>query len=364
MRLLEYIVFYPLRAAAVLVLGAGLGFAAFYAFQLSVTLDDIAIEVFNPETARAAIVADPPQLSGSRGEMGRDEVVDPSDFESDPRDRFPNAFGQPIPDEAFESYLLLGTDASGFLADAIIYALQPAGGGTPLLVSLPRDLYVWNLCRGRFSRLNEGLGGCRGKASGSELMAIMVEDYTGVPVDHLARVDFDGFARVVDLMGGIEVCVDRPTRDIKAHLEILDTGCRTVDGTTALAWVRSRHAEELVGEEWRSVSSSDFTRQGRQQDVLFQLAGKAANFTSPAALSNRLAAVASTVRLDSSWGFGDAVSTAWRYRGIRRDTVTRFSVDTRNLRSPEGAAVLTPTRSFTEQLLDVIDLEALIEREA
>ena len=213
----------------------------------------------------------------------------------------PPAAGHPIPDTAFESYLLLGTDASGFLADSIIYVLQPATGGRPVMVSLPRDLYVWNLCKERFTRLNEGLGGCRGKASGAELMAIMVEDYTGIPVDHLARVDFDGFARVVDLMGGIRVCVDRPTRDKKAHLEILDTGCQTVDGTTAFAWVRSRHGEELVGEEWRATGSSDFTRQSRQQDVLFQMAGKAANFGSPTTLANRLAAVAGVVRLDSSW---------------------------------------------------------------
>src|SRR5690606_35698346 len=200
----RYIVFHPLRAASVLVLGAGLGFASFYAFQISSTLDDIAVEVFNPDTARAAIVADPPQVSGSGGEIGAD-AIDPSDFGRDPRDDFPNAFGQPIPDGAFESYLLLGADASGFLADSIIHALQPQSGGRPMMVSLPRDLYVWNLCKDRFTRINEGLGGCRGKASGSELMAIMVEDYTGIPVDHLARIDFDGFARVVDLMGGISV---------------------------------------------------------------------------------------------------------------------------------------------------------------
>lgn len=364
MRLLKYIVFHPLRAATVLVLGAGLGFASFYAFQLMRTFEEVAVEVFNPEDARAALIAAPPPETDWRGGMGDEEVVEPSDFVADPRDRFPNAFGQPIADQHFDSYLLIGTDASGFLADSIIYALQPAGGGAPIMVSIPRDLYVWNLCKGRFTRINEGLGGCRGKASGSELMAIMVEDYTGIPVDHLARIDFDGFARVVDLMGGIRVCVDRPTRDIKAHLEITEPGCQTVGGTIALAWVRSRHGEELVGEEWKAVPSSDFTRQGRQQDVLFQLAGKAASFTSPGALANRLAAVSRAVRLDSSWSFGDAVSAAWRYRGIRPGNVVRFSIDTRNLRSPEGAAVLTPTSTFTEQLAGVIDLGSLLEREA
>ena len=93
------------------------------------------------------------------------------------------------------------------------------------------------------------------------------------------------------------------------------------------------------------------------------MAGKAANFASPTTLASRLSAVASSVRLDSSWTFGDAISTAWRYRGIRRDTVLRFTIDTANLRSPEGAAVLTPQKTFTEQLSGVIDLGGLLERE-
>lgn len=361
MRLIKFVVFHPGRTAVVLILGTALGFAGFYAQQLRATIGDIAVEDFSPEVAREAIVADRPR--GVGGLIGIEDALDPSQF-GDDEPRYPNVFGEPIPDEVFDSYLLLGADASGSLADSIIYVLQPNDGGAPLMVSLPRDLYVWNLCKDRYTRINEGLGGCRGAASGSELMAIMVEDYTGIPVDHLARIDFDGFARVIDLMGGIQVCVDRPTRDRKSHLLIEEPGCHTVDGVTALAWVRSRHGEELVGEEWKPVSSSDFTRQSRQQDVLFQLAAKTARFTSPTNLVDRLAAVSSSVRLDSGWSFGDAVATAWRYRGIRKADVIRFSIDTANMRSPEGAAVLAPTKTFTEHLREVLDLDALLEREA
>jgi LCP family protein required for cell wall assembly len=264
-------------------------------------------------------------------------------------------FGEPIPDEVFDAYLLIGTDASGYLADAIIFALQP-NSGPPIMVSLPRDLYVWNLCKDRYSRLNEGLGGCDGSASGAELMAIMVEDYTGIPVDHLARINFGGFSRVVDAMGGIRVCVDRPTRDRKSHLEISTAGCQTVGGETALAWVRSRHPEELVGSEWKAVGGSDFRRQSRQQDVLFQLAGRAAGFSSPGALVDRLSAVASSVRLDSGWSFGEAISLGWRYRGLDRDEVRRFSIEVDDYRGHGGTAVLLPTGPFIDQLEAVYDL--------
>jgi LCP family protein required for cell wall assembly len=261
-----------------------------------------------------------------------------------------------VPDEVFDSYLLLGTDASGFLADAIILALQPSEGGAPILVSLPRDLYVWNLCDDRFSRLNEGLGGCPGTASGSELMAIMVEDYTGIPVDHLARINFGGFARVVDSLGGVSVCVDHPTRDINSGLNIAEPGCQTVNGETALGWVRSRNTEQFIDGGWKQVTGSDFVRQTRQQDVLFQLAGRAASFSNPTALVSRLSAVASSVRLDSDWSFGQAIATGWRYRGIEKDSVKRFSIEVDNFRSPQGAAVLVPDVTFTDQLATVYDL--------
>lgn len=363
MRLLKFVVFHPVKTLLVLVLGTALGFASFYAYRIQSTFDDISVESFDPDQARRGLArSDRGFTAGAGGLIGGD-ALDPSEF-GPPDDLYPKVFGDPIPDEVFESYLLLGSDASGSLADTIIYVLQPARDGRPIMVSIPRDLYVWNMCKQRYTRINEGLGGCRGQASGPELMAIMVEDYTGIPVDHLARIDFGGFARLIDLMGGIQVCVDNPTRDIKSHLQIDDPGCRVVDGTTALAWVRSRHGEELVDGEWRPAGQSDFTRQTRQQDVLFQLAAKAASFTSPTNLVSRLSAVSSSIRLDSGWSFGEAVSTAWRYRGIKKADVIRFRIDVSNMRSPQGAAVLTPNRTFTDQLREVIDLDALLERQA
>jgi anionic cell wall polymer biosynthesis LytR-Cps2A-Psr (LCP) family protein len=157
-------------------------------------------------------------------------------------------------------------------------------------------------------------------------------------------------------MGGITICVNRPTRDIKSHLEITTSGCRRSDGESALAWVRSRHTEQLIDGAWVGVAGSDFARQTRQQDVLFQLAGRAAGFSSPASLTNKLAAVASSVRLDSSWTFGQAISAAWRYRGISKDDVSRFSIEVQNHRTPRGAAVLIPTKPFKDQLEEVYSL--------
>jgi LCP family protein required for cell wall assembly len=369
--LVEFAVFHPWKALTTLVVGILLGLGAFYTYQVNAALGAVAVEDFNPEAAREAIetgtgagAESPPttrldgfdeSVSDLAAELAainaqRAGIPDTSDFNE-------AAFGEPIEDDIFEAYLLVGTDASGYLADTIILGLQPTPGGAPIMVSLPRDLYVWNMCEQTFTRINTGLGGCSGVASGSELLAILVEDYTGIPIDHLARVNFDGFARVVDAMGGITVCIDNPRRDIKAHLLIESTGCQTVEGETALGWVRSRHPEELVGGEWKAVGGSDFGRQRHQQDALFQLAGRAAGFSSPAALTDRLSAVASSVRLDSSWSFGQAVATAWRYRGLSKDDVTRFTIEVSDYRTPKGAAVLLPNRTFRDQLDEVYELD-------
>lgn len=365
MPLIKYVLFHPWRTFLVFALGGLLGTAAFYAYTLSTALEAVATEEFDPDGARGKIESTPTTAPDIDIEIAEPAATLEDELaaieatrgqKADPREIHPTVFGEPVADSEFESYLLVGTDASGFLADTIILALQPDGGGAPIMVSLPRDLFVWNLCKQQFTRLNTGLGGCRGSASGSELLAIMVEDYTGIPVDHLARINFDGFARMVNAMGGITVCVDAPSRDANSGLDLVEPGCQLVGGDMALAWVRSRQIEQLVGGRWRVVGGSDFDRQLRQQDVLFQLAGRAAGFSSPGSLVERLSAVASNVRLDSSWSFGQAVATGWRYRGISKSSVKRFSISVRNYRSPQGAAVLLPTVTFTDQISEVYRL--------
>jgi len=89
--------------------------------------------------------------------------------------------------------------------------------------------------------------------------------------------------------------------------------------------------------------------------VLFQLAGSAARVSSPAALTEALSYVAKSVRLDSGWSFGQAIATGWKYRGISKDSVSRFVIDADGYRTSGGKAVLIPTSSFGEQLAAVYD---------
>lgn len=269
----------------------------------------------------------------------------------DERFELPTAHSPGLPDSMFASYLLIGQE--GYRADSMIYVLLPSDGSAPIMVSLPRDLYVLNPCTDQYARLNTGLGGCKGFAGGAELLSLMVEDFTGIEVDHLARIDFGGFEQVIDALGGVDICVDDPVRDEKSKLD-LPAGCSHVGGKQALAWVRSRHTEVYVDGEWKPMpGASDFARQRRQQDMLFKIAGRLASFGSFGAFSDVANQLAGVIRLDSRFSFGDAVNLAWKFRGITSSQVRRFRIPVDNYVTPGGAWVLLPTKTFNESLAKV-----------
>ena len=87
----------------------------------------------------------------------------------------------------------LGTSSR---ADVIVLLLLPADGSDPVMVSIPRDLYLPNPCTGGYTRVNATLNGCGEAATGPELLSVAVEDFTGVQIDHFAVFDFEGFQAI------------------------------------------------------------------------------------------------------------------------------------------------------------------------
>ena len=155
--------------------------------------------------------------------------------------------------EALQAFLVIGSDyrpqlGAGSRADVIVLVLLPADGADPVMVSIPRDLYLPNPCIGGYTRINATLNGCGEAASGPELLSVAVEDFTGVEIDHFVVFDFEGFKAIVDRVGGVEICVEHAVRDSKTDPPLdLPAGCTVADGAMTLSWVRSRHTQELVG---------------------------------------------------------------------------------------------------------------------
>ncbi len=152
----------------------------------------------------------------------------------------------------------LGTgQAAGRRTDTIMLLHVPSGGGPTVLVSVPRDSFVAIPGRGR-NKVNASYA-----FGGPQLLVRTVEQATGVRIDEYVETGLGGYARLVDAIGGVNVCVPRAIDDEKAHIT-LRKGCQTFDGRTALGYARARYSDPR----------GDLGRVERQRQVLAAIAGK------------------------------------------------------------------------------------------
>ena len=163
--------------------------------------------------------------------------------------------------------LLIGLDSTENLkvqnTDVIIVVSVNKDTKQVSMLSIPRDLWVYIPTYG-WSRINTAhkrgfLDKYPGEGPGllKETIAINL----GIPIDRWARIDFEGFTKVVDELGGVDITVACPVNleyrpDDPGADQILEPGAYHMDGSTALRYVRTRRG------------GSDFDRARRQQQFL------------------------------------------------------------------------------------------------
>jgi LCP family protein required for cell wall assembly len=150
-----------------------------------------------------------------------------------------------------------GPDDSGRTDTMMLLVIPKSGPKT--LVSLPRDSYVSIPGHG-MNKLNSAYA-----FGGAPLLVATVELATGVHVDDYVEMDMEGFAGLVDAVGGVEVCLDAPMQDTYAQID-LPAGCQTLDGANALGYARMRYSDPL----------GDLGRVQRQRELIGKIADKAA----------------------------------------------------------------------------------------
>lgn len=250
----------------------------------------------------------------------------------------------------YDTYMVVGSDIGDARADVIILVMLPGDGEPPVMVSLPRDLYLPNRCTQGYTRLNANFNGCGQEINGATLLSGAVEDFTGVEVDHFALFTFDGFEEIIDEVGGVEICVEYAVRDRKAELN-LPAGCTNASGAQALAWVRSRSTLENVNGVWRTMDDvSDLTRNGRQQDMILSMLEKASDFDSPQEMAGMVRSLSNAFTLDDQLGLGEAVGVAWDLRGLSPSAIVRITIPVDPHETADGAQVLVATVPFDELL--------------
>ncbi|MCI4063313.1 LCP family protein [Micromonospora sp. R77] len=200
------------------------------------------------------------------------------------------------------NYLLIGSDhrpgadADDQRSDTVLIVHVPAGTEQAYLISVPRDLLVaippagdWG---GGPDKINAAYEHGGGGAGGARLLSATLARLTGIRFDGAALVDFSGFKQVIDLLGGIRMCVDTQVRSI--HTKTLFTpGCQQMDGARALDYVRQRY--DLPG--------GDYDRQRHQQQMLRAVLDKAGQThlrNDPVKLDRVLRAVGGSLTVDTN----------------------------------------------------------------
>lgn len=172
--------------------------------------------------------------------------------------------------------LLLGIPGGNYpgnnLTDTIIVlSIDPKGKGAVML-SIPRDLWVKIPDHG-FRKINEAhaIGEEeKREGGGPQLAKETVGNLLDLPIHYFVRVDFVGFKKLIDILGGVDIEVEKDIKDYWYPKEgggrevfSLKKGTYHMDGELALKYARSRQ------------STSDFDRAHRQQQILIAAKNKA-----------------------------------------------------------------------------------------
>ncbi|MBQ6206643.1 MAG: LCP family protein [Oscillospiraceae bacterium] len=173
--------------------------------------------------------------------------------------------------EGFYTVLLAGTDDYNGGSDTIILMGVDSKNNKIFGVSVPRDTKA--IVNGKPYKMNAAY-----KIGGTRLLADTISEQMSIPVDYTAEVNLEGFAALIDAMGGVdfEVPIDMDYEDPAQNLEIhISKGLQHLNGASALKVVRFRHNSDGTG-----YGDEDLGRIRTQQKFLKTAAKKLLSFSS------------------------------------------------------------------------------------
>lgn len=199
--------------------------------------------------------------------------------------------------------LLLGNGGAkhpgGNLTDSIeVVSIDPQNN-TMAMLSIPRDLYITMKSPSYAGRINAvyDLGDKQTKEGGGNLLKQQVGTILDLPIHYYVKLDFNGFKKAIDAVGGIDVNVEKDLYDplfpaddmIHYQTFKIKAGMQHMDGATALKYARSRE------------TTSDFDRSARQQIVMQAFKDKvtsSSTWSNPEKMISLISSLGSSVKTD------------------------------------------------------------------
>ena len=223
------------------------------------------------------------------------------------------------------NFLLAGTDAArdgqqttgegrsgaSGRADSIMIVHLSADREQAYLISIPRDTYV-EVPGYDMQKINASFA-----LGGPSLYIETVEKLTGLRMDHYAAIDWEGFKSLTDALGGVQMTFEEDT--VLAGGDVVPPGTHTLDGETALAYVRER----------KNLEGGDFDRAKRQQNFMRSLMTQtlsSGTLTNPGKLSGALNAVVENLEVDNEFSNNVMRNLALELKNIRSNDVEFMTI--------------------------------------
>jgi LCP family protein required for cell wall assembly len=256
--------------------------------------------------------------------------------------------------------LLLGSDsrdpaapidqAGKWRTDTIMMLHVPADHTKAYLVSIPRDLWVHvpESKDGQHGNTNAKINAAYAWG-GAPLIVQTVEEYTGVRMDHVVLIDFGGFVKVTDALGGVDMNVDQTIKSIFKPYRVFNKGPNHFNGTEALDYVRQRY----------QFADGDFARQRHQQQFLKALLDKAASgatLTNVSAFKDFVSATAAALTVDKDFSLFDL---GWQFRGLRSKDLTFLVSPNKGSGTMNGESVVLSDKTKALAFYDAVSKDTL-----
>ncbi|TWV34055.1 LytR family transcriptional regulator [Streptomyces misionensis] len=237
-----------------------------------------------------------------------------------------------------------GTDDGSARSDTAMIVHVYAGHKKASVVSIPRDTLVDRpACtdtKGTAHPAATGVMFNEAYSAGGAACAVKtVESLTGIRMDHYLEVDFAGFQRLIDDLGGVPVTTTRAIDDPQSHLD-LQAGTHTLNGQQALGLVRTRHG---VGD------GSDLGRIQLQQAFVKALIGQVKNvgvFSDPKKLYDLADTATKSVTTDSDLGsVNSLIEFANGLKGVSTKHMTMVTMPVRYDPADPNRVLLEKTKA-------------------
>ncbi len=228
------------------------------------------------------------------------------------------------------AYGLCSKGVTGVNSDVVMILHLNLTTNQVSILSIPRDLFVPNARTTGANKIDAAL-----YQGPSQLVAAVQEDFA-IPINHYVDLNFDTFASVVNVLGGISMYFPMPVFDAYSDLNVRTTGCIHLDGYRALQVVRARHLQyqpKGVGFShslWPQEGLSDLARIRRDHEFLKVLATalKARGLSNPITDQRLATAVAPYLTVDSGFSVSHMLSLVEHFHSVSVAGVPELTVPT------------------------------------